>query len=272
MEIEQTTRQGKLRPFLKSTSLVVIGVLLGLNLSGFYFNQSEAESTTSTPAVAGTTTSQSDNYSALIKSLSPQVVTIYTETGMGSGFLYGDEGYVITNAHVTLDGTEVEVWNAYGHYSEGEIVGISEYMDIALVKVPDYTGEIGLAIDREAVIPVGTPILTISAPYGLEHTASLGYITGRERNLEMDSASSYNQFIQFDGQVGPGSSGGPLFDRSTGEVIGIITQTGGDFGEIKYAIPVEDALYFVDRWLKKPMQAKTIEEVQSNLKQLYEWE
>ncbi|WP_342527143.1 S1C family serine protease [Chryseomicrobium sp. FSL W7-1435] len=272
MNTENATRKGKIKPFLKSTSLVVLGVLLGLNLSGFYFNQPETNTDTVSSAIATTAVVQSDNYSELIKSLSPQVVTIYTETGMGSGFLYGEEGYVITNAHVTLDGTEVEVWNAYGHYSEGEIIGISEFMDIALVKVPDYVGEGGLAIDREAIIPVGSPILTISAPYGLEHTASLGYITGRERNLEMESSSSYNQFIQFDGQVGPGSSGGPLFDRVSGEVIGIITQTGGDYGEIKYAIPVEDALYYVDRWMKTPMDSKTIEEIQSNLKQLYEWE
>lgn len=255
---------------IKATGLVVIGVLLGLNLSGFYFN--EQETVVALPVSSQLEMNGLPDYSSNFKALDPLVMVIEGETGWGSGFLYTDGGYVITNAHVVTDGLDVTVWNSFSHPSDGTVVGISEFMDIALIHVPDYEGNEGVPINRELNVQPGIPILTISTPYDNQNTGAVGYITGRKRSVEMESASNYNQFIQFDGQVGPGSSGGPLFDRSTGEVIGIITQTGGDFGEIKYAIPVEDALYFVDRWLKKPMQAKTIEEVQSNLKQLYEWE
>lgn len=261
----------KLRTTAKSLSLVLIGTLLGLNLGGLYF---QSDDTVVAKPLANAAVAEHTlpvNYSQVIKELDKYVVSIYTDTGMGSGFIYSDQGYVITNAHVATDGVKVDVWTTFGHLSEGTIVGISEFMDIALVHVPDYIDNPGVTIDEAPVIQAGMPILSISAPYGIENTASLGYITGRERSLEMESASSYNQFIQFDGQVGPGSSGGPLFDPSTGKVVGVITQTGGDYGEIKYAIPINETLFYIDRWMKNPMTEEEVELIQANLRKLYEW-
>lgn len=255
---------------IKTAGLVGIGVLLGLNLGGIYFKEHE-EAIAIPVSSPGQVTGYPD-YSSSFKALDHLVMVIETETGWGSGFSYSEDGFVITNAHVVTDGLEVTVWNSFGHPSEGTVVGISEFMDIALVHVPDYEGNEGVVVDTEAVIQPGKPILTISSPYENVNTGAFGYITGRERHLEMESASHFNQFIQFDAQIASGSSGGPLFDAQTNQVIGVITQSGGYYEEIKYALPIEDVVITVDRWMKQPLAEEDILTIQENLRELYEWD
>ncbi|MFC4355534.1 S1C family serine protease [Chryseomicrobium palamuruense] len=255
---------------IKATGLVVIGVLLGLNLSGFYFN--EQETVVALPVSSQLEMNGLPDYSSNFKALDPLVMVIEGETGWGSGFLYTDGGYVITNAHVVTDGLDVTVWNSFSHPSDGTVVGISEFMDIALIHVPDYEGNEGVPINRVLNVQPGIPILTISTPYDNQNTGAVGYITGRKRSVEMESASNYNQFIQFDAQVASGSSGGPLFDAKSSEVIGVITQTGGYYEEIKYALPIEDVLVYIDRWINKPLAEDDILTIQENLRELYDWE
>lgn len=255
---------------MKSAALIIIGVLLGLNLSGFYFNhQEDAEAL---PVSSSQQMLGLPDYSSNFKELDPFVTIVETETGWGSGFVYTDGGYIITNAHVVTDGIDVTVWNSFGHPSDGKVVGISEFMDIALVHVPDYEGDEGVRVNTQAIIQPGKPILTISSPYDNVNTGAVGYITGRERHLEMETSSHFNQFIQFDAQIASGSSGGPLFDAQTNEVIGVITQSGGYYEEIKYALPMDDVVVKVDRWMKQPLAEEDILTIQKNLRELYEWE
>lgn len=265
---EKVTSPWKAR--MKSAALLVIGVLLGLNLSGFYFNNQEEGVVL--PISSSVPQDGLPDYSSTFKALDHLVVIVETETGWGSGFLYTENGYVITNAHVVSDGIDVTVWNSFGHPSEGEVIGISELMDVAIIRVPDYKGNEGVRVNTEAIIQPGKPILTISSPYDNMNTGAVGYITGRERHLEMETSSHFNQFIQFDAQIASGSSGGPLFDAQTSEVIGVITQSGGYYEEIKYALPIDDVVVKVDRWIKQPLLEEDILAIQETLRELYEWD
>lgn len=256
---------------MKSTGLVIIGTLLGLNLGGIYLNDQDGE-VEAQPIVAQGQMAGLPDYSSNFKELNPLAVVVETETSYGSGFLYQDGGYFITSAHVVTDGLDVTVWNSFFHPSEGTVIGISEFMDIALIHVPDYEGQEGVEVNLEAPIQAGKPVLAVSSPYDTTNTGSVGYITGPKRHLEMEDSSAYNQFIQFDAQTASGSSGGPLFDASTNEVIGVITQGSGYYEEIKYALPIEDVLVYIDRWIKKPLPEATILDIQETLRELYEWE
>lgn len=272
MESHQTSEKvaSSWKSRVKSVVLLSIGVLLGLNLSGFYFNNQEKVA--ALPVSSPVPLNGLPDYSGTFKELDHLVVIVETETGWGSGFLYTDNGYVITNAHVVTDGIDVTVWNSFGHPFEGEVIGISEYMDVAIIHVPDFEGNEGVRVNTEAIIQPGKPILTISSPYDNVNTGALGYITGRERHLEMETASHFNQFIQFDAQIASGSSGGPLFDAQTSEVIGVITQSGGYYEEIKYALPMDDVVVKVDRWIKQPLAEGDILTIQETLRELYEWD
>lgn len=270
---EQTTEKS-LSPWksrIKSTGLVIIGTLLGLNLGGIYLNDRDGEAEALPIAAQGQKTGLTD-YSSNFKELNPLAMVVETETSYGSGFLYQDGGYVITSAHVVTDGLDVTVWNSFLHPSEGTVIGISEFMDIALIHVPDYEGQEGVEVNLEAPIQAGKPILAVSSPYDTTNTGAVGYITGPKRHLEMEDSSAYNQFIQFDAQTASGSSGGPLFDAATNEVIGVITQGSGYYEEIKYALPIEDVLVYIDRWIKKPLPEGAILDIQQTLRELYEWE
>ncbi|WP_165767501.1 S1C family serine protease [Tetzosporium hominis] len=270
---EQTTEKSPSpwKSRIKATGLVIIGTLLGLNLGGIYLNDQDGE-TEALPVVAQGQMVGLPDYSSNFKELNPLAVVVETETSYGSGFLYQDGGYVITSAHVVTDGLDVTVWNSFFHPSEGTVIGISEFMDIALIHVPDYEGQEGVEVNLEASIQAGKPILAVSSPYDTTNTGAVGYITGPKRHLEMEDSSAYNQFIQFDAQTASGSSGGPFFDAATNEVIGVITQGSGYYEEIKYALPIEDVLVYIDRWIKKPLPEIAILDIQQTLRELYEWE
>lgn len=159
--------------------------------------------------------------------------------GVGSGLIVAADGYILTNAHVVQEATDVTVKLTDRREFKAKIVGADRRSDIAVLKIDARdlpTVKIGDA-DR---IRVGEWVAAIGSPFGLENSVTSGIVSAKSRTLP---DSSYVPFIQTDVAVNPGSSGGPLINMR-GEVIGINSQiysrTGGYMG-LSFAIPINVA-------------------------------
>lgn len=194
----------------------------------------------------------------LIKEIQQKVFTILTNSAQGSGFLYIKGGYVITNAHVVQGAVEVMVRNSVGQESPGTVVGISDRYDIALIHVPNYQDKPPLVIETTES-PIGLEVIAFGSPQGFENSASIGYITGNKRDMKLENFI-YKQIYQVDAQIDKGSSGGPLVDVNTGNVIGInsllyTTETSTHFA---FSIPLYSMVDQFDGWIAQPLSANEV--------------
>jgi serine protease Do len=164
-----------------------------------------------------------------------------TVTGLGSGFVLGHDGYILTNAHV-VDGVDEVYVRLTGSKRElkAKIVGVDIDTDIALLKV-SARGLRAAPVGSSERLRVGDWVAAIGSPFGFDNTITAGIISAKERNLP---SGSRTRFLQSDVAINPGSSGGPLVNLN-GEVVGInskiYTRTGGYMG-VSFAIPIETAL------------------------------
>ena len=191
----------------------------------------------------------------IIKESQSRVFTIYTETGLGSGFLFEEKGTVVTNAHVVAGFTEVVVRNVNGQQTTGRVIGISDEYDVALIQVDDYAGEVPLEMEINET-EIGSEVIALGSPQGLENSASIGYLTGLDRSFESDF--QYENVYQVDAQISPGSSGGPLLDAKTGKVIGINSALLTADQSIGFSIPLYTMMDLLQSWSDSPMTSKEV--------------
>ena len=206
------------------------------------------------PAAATDSPSKKEK-TAIIKEAMPKVFTIFTEESLGSGFLYKEGGYIVTNAHVVAGYTDVVVRNSNGTDTPAKVIGISDLYDIALIRANDYMNAPPLPVELNES-NVGSEVIAIGSPQGFENTASIGYLTGIGRDIEY--GFTYENIYQIDAQIDQGSSGGPLLDAKTGNVIGInsLLYTGNtSFG---FSIPMYSMMDLVDAWVQHPMNEHDI--------------
>ena len=175
------------------------------------------------------------------------VYIIIPSVGSGSGFVYGEEGYIVTNHHVVDGGRNFEVVFANGERQRAELVGSDVDSDLAVLKVdrlPD--GVVPLPLADADSIQVGQFVVAIGNPFGEQGSISLGIVSGVGRSLpsqrETTSGSTYSlpEVIQTDAPINPGNSGGPLLNL-TGEVLGVnaaIATTTGTNSGVGFSIPV----------------------------------
>jgi serine protease Do len=171
--------------------------------------------------------------------------------GIGSGFIVSSDGYVLTNAHVVSDASEVTVKLTDRREFAAKVVGVDKRSDVALIKIAA-TGLPFVHFGDPSKVKPGQWAIAIGSPFGFENSVTAGVVSATGRTLPDDSNSSYVPFIQTDAAVNPGNSGGPLFNVD-GQVIGINSQiysrTGGYMG-MSFAIPIDVALSVKDQLLK----------------------
>ena len=163
-----------------------------------------------------------------------------SEGGMGSGFVYSDEGYVITNQHVVQDAQKVMITFLDGEAYIGNVVGSDRDLDIAVVKVePTNTYLQPIKIGDSSELKVGEKIAAIGNPFGLSGSMTAGIVSQMGRLLPQETGYSIPDVIQTDAAINPGNSGGPLINMK-GEVVGIntaIQSATGEFSGIGFAVP-----------------------------------
>jgi serine protease Do len=161
--------------------------------------------------------------------------------GQGSGFIVTSDGYVLTNAHVVDDASEVTVRMTNRREYSAKVVGIDRRSDVAVLKI-NAQNLPTVRIGNPAQLRPGEWVVAIGSPFGFENSVTAGIVSGVSRSLPSGD-SNYVPFIQTDVAVNPGNSGGPLFNMS-GEVVGInsqiYSQSGGYMG-LSFAIPIDIA-------------------------------
>ncbi len=156
-------------------------------------------------------------------------------SGFGSGFIMSEDGYIVTNAHVVKDASEITVALPDRRQYKAELIGADPRTDVALLKV-DASGLPTLELGDSDDLNVGQWVLAIGTPFGFDYTATQGIVSALSRSLPNEN---YVPFIQTDVAVNPGNSGGPLFNTE-GKVVGVNSQifsrSGGYMG-LSFAIP-----------------------------------
>jgi 2-alkenal reductase len=207
---------------------------------------------------AGTSSNnQPDLLASLYERVSPGVVSIQVLMqnggGQGSGFIYSNEGYIITNEHVVDQATDIFVNFTSGLKVRGKVVANDLDSDLAVIKV-DVPAEklTPLTLGDSDQVKVGQTVVAIGNPYGLSGTMTSGIVSAKGRTLEslhqtsQGGAFSAGDIIQTDASINPGNSGGPLINLN-GDVIGInrAIRTSGTLANgdpvntgIGFAIPI----------------------------------
>jgi serine protease Do len=161
----------------------------------------------------------------------------HKERSLGSGFIIDKEGYIVTNNHVVADADQIKVKLSNNKEYNAKIVGRDSKTDLALIKIEDAPDLQALPLGDSKKIKVGTWVVAIGSPFGLEQTVTAGIVSAKERII---GAGPYDDFIQTDASINPGNSGGPLLNLK-GQVIGINTAIVARGQGIGFAIPVNMA-------------------------------
>ncbi len=154
------------------------------------------------------------------------------QSGLGTGFVYDD--YLLTNQHITQGQSSVSIQFSRDDWREGSLVGEDAYADLAVLDpdVPSYATPLSF-VDR--LPPVGTEVVAIGNPFGLDSSVSAGIVSGLHRSIRSPSGVTIPDAVQTDAAVNPGNSGGPLVTLD-GDVAGVISAGGGD--NIAFAVSV----------------------------------
>jgi S1-C subfamily serine protease len=162
--------------------------------------------------------------------------------GSGSGFVWDDQGHVVTNFHV-LAGAQSAIVRLSGDREFAAVpVGASPEHDIAVLKITvPVDPPPPLPIGTSADLRVGQKVYAIGNPFGLDRTLTTGIISALDRTIESPARRSIERVIQTDAAINPGNSGGPLLD-SAGRLIGMNTaiySSSGSSAGVGFAVPVD---------------------------------
>ena len=192
-------------------------------------------------AASSTTSSITDIYKHSYKSVVEVAVSSAADTSgfggsggtqqaLGSGFVYDDQGHVITNQHV-VDGAQsvkVTLWN--GKTYDATVVGTDPSTDVAVLDVEAPASVLQpLALADSSKLEVGDGVIAIGSPFGLEQTVTSGIVSALHRQITAPNDFAIDDAIQTDAAINHGNSGGPLLDLS-GRVVGVNSQIESESG------------------------------------------
>ena len=159
------------------------------------------------------------------------------QRSLGSGFIIGSDGSIVTNAHVIENAKKIIVKLSDKREFEAKVLGKDPKTDVALIKI-DSDGSLPTAeLGDSEQLQVGEWVMAVGNPFGLDSSVTSGIVSAKGRHI---GAGPYDNFIQTDTPINPGNSGGPLVNLR-GQVVGInmaiVSQTGGNTG-IGFATPI----------------------------------
>ncbi len=200
---------------------------------------------------------------SVVAAVAPSVVTIETQgagfgrrsrggaTGVGSGFVVGSDGWILTCDHVVASSDAITVTFSNGRTFDAVVAAEDAGLDLAVLKI-DARGLPSVTLGSSASIVLGQEAIVIGSPLGdYPGSVSDGIVSGLERTITVQSyvyggGNTFQHLIQTDAAINPGNSGGPLLDAA-GTVVGIVSAESGEAQGIGFAIPVDRATSLLDR-------------------------
>ena len=231
------------------------GGALGYLAADFSNGVSNSTSQVSESSKPVAITPATETVSQIVQNVKPSVVSIKAEgssgSGTGSGFIYREDGYIVTNNHVAapaINGGKLTVYLEDKTSFEAKLVGRNASYDLAVLKI-DATGLKPVNIGDSSAINVGDLTVAFGSPLGLTGTVTSGIVSAINRPVTAGGADdqSFISAIQTDAAINPGNSGGPLVNGQ-GQVIGVNSAiatlgNGTQSGSIGlgFAIPINQA-------------------------------
>lgn len=171
------------------------------------------------------------------------------DSSIGSGVIMNAAGYILTNAHVIQDATEIHITLNDGRQTEAHLIGLDPDTDLAVIRIPLKNLPV-IPIGNSTDLKIGDIVLAIGNPYNFGQTVTQGIVSATSR--ERRGISYFDDFIQTDADINPGNSGGALIN-ATGKLIGIntaiVSNSGGSEG-IGLATPINQALDVMNQIIK----------------------
>ena len=198
-------------------------------------------------------TNVSHAYQLVAQRIRPSVVSVNAiksrrdGSGLGSGVIMSEDGYIMTNAHVLQGASRYLIELHDRRRFEASLIGADKTSDLAVLKIKA-PNLIPATWGQSDDVNVGSIVWAIGSPYGFQQTVTSGIISGKDR--PGDPNHKKQSLLQTDAAVNPGNSGGPLVDAQ-GRVIGINTSIFGDtFQGISFAVPSETAKFVYQQLLR----------------------
>ncbi|HJU59198.1 MAG TPA: trypsin-like peptidase domain-containing protein [Nitrososphaeraceae archaeon] len=240
---------------INSNSSTIVLMLIFL-ASGTFFGIANAQNLTET-STTSKNLSLAELYEFVIKSVvqvtktkppaDPLGPDKENQTSLGTGFIYNNSGYIVTNNHVVENAPVLDITFINGDRYTANITGTDPFSDLAVIKINENITEDfpkPLVIGNSSKLKIGDPVVAIGHPFGLESSMTTGIVSQIGRLLSINEKGfSIPNAIQTDALINPGNSGGPLLNMK-GEVIGV--NTAGIFpGNIGLAVPSDTVLRII---------------------------
>jgi putative serine protease PepD len=224
-----------------------------------------ATSTTASPSEPASSLQSPSTIAGVVRGALPSVVEVKVEgaapsdtgplptprvQGLGSGWVFDDQGHVVTNQHV-VDGAErVTVAFEDGTEVPARVIGTDASTDVAVLELEDPPGSLTpLPLGSTSELELGDAVIAIGSPLGLQGTVTAGIVSSLGRDIRSPNGFTIDGAVQTDAALNHGNSGGPLLDLD-GRVVGMNAQIASDTGAnsgIGYAIPVETVRSIADQ-------------------------
>ena len=182
-----------------------------------------------------------------------------TQVSSGSGVIFTQDGYIVTNNHVIESAEKIEVlWNKKSY--EAELVGTDPSTDLAVLKIKE-SGLPAIALGSSKNLAVGEWVIAVGNPLSLSSTVTVGIVSAKGRRINIvDDKFPIESFIQTDAAINPGNSGGALVNKN-GDLIGIntaIVSRTGSYTGYAFAVPIDIAKKVVEDLIKYGLAQKAI--------------
>jgi S1-C subfamily serine protease len=267
-----TTLLSRAAGMARATFLLLLGLLAAAALAAAWLLPRVAESRPDaaprTVQARGALDGEETNNINVFKRVSPSVVHITTmemgrdmfslnvtqvPRGTGTGFIWDDQGHVVTNFHVIQEGNAATVTLSDQSSYPAKLVGAFADRDLAVLRIEAPKEKLAaIAIGASRDLLVGQKVYAIGNPFGLDQTLTTGIVSALNREIESVTRRTIRGAIQTDAAINPGNSGGPLLD-SAGRLIGVNTSIyspSGASAGIGFAIPVDEVNRIVPRLIR----------------------